>query len=122
MAIKLPDKLTFKRKEVINLTQLDGRVLDYWEREFSAFHPVVNQSDEKFYTRRDLEVILQIKYLLIEQKYEKSKVKELLKTALNVDQRAAEEKDSPDVKVDKLGSIKTSLQEILTILDKNDKK
>ena len=38
--IKIPDKLTFRRKEVMQLAKLDGRVLDYWEKEFGAFAPV----------------------------------------------------------------------------------
>ena len=45
---KIPDKLTFKRKEVMQLSKLDGRVLDYWEKEFGAFAPVINQSGEKY--------------------------------------------------------------------------
>ena len=76
--IKIPDKLTFRRKEVMQLAKLDGRVLDYWEKEFSAFTPVVNQSGEKFYSRHDVEVILAIKQWLVQEKREKSKISELL--------------------------------------------
>ncbi len=57
---RIPEKLTFKRKEVMQMAKLDGRVLDYWEKEFCAFVPVINQSGEKFYSRRDVEVILSI--------------------------------------------------------------
>ena len=74
----IPDKLTFRRKEVMQLAKLDGRVLDYWEKEFCAFAPVVNQSGEKFYSRRDVEVILAIKQWLIQEKCDKGKIKDLL--------------------------------------------
>ena len=57
----IPEKLTFRRKEVMQLAKLDGRVLDYWESEFNAFSPVSNQSGEKFYSRHDVEIILKIK-------------------------------------------------------------
>ncbi len=73
--IKIPDKLTFRRKEVMQLAKLDGRVLDYWEKEFSAFAPVVNQSGEKFYSRHDVEVILAIKQWLVQEKRDKGKIK-----------------------------------------------
>lgn len=46
----IPEKLTFRRKEVMQLAKVDGRVLDYWEKEFTAFTPIINQSGEKFYT------------------------------------------------------------------------
>ena len=75
---KIPDKLTFKRKEVMQLAKLDGRVLDYWEKEFAAFAPVVNQSGEKFYSRRDVEIILQIKQWLIQRKTRQGQIKDLL--------------------------------------------
>ncbi|HSQ35811.1 MAG TPA: MerR family transcriptional regulator, partial [Candidatus Binatia bacterium] len=58
---KLSEQLTFKRKEVMQLAKLDGRVLDYWQQEFAAFSPITNQSGEKFYSRRDVEIILKIK-------------------------------------------------------------
>jgi DNA-binding transcriptional MerR regulator len=119
MDFKIPDKLTFKRKETINITSLDGKVLDYWEKEFGVINPVINKVGEKFYTRRDIEVILKIKQLLIVEKLEKSRIKKIIKNGYgNYNDNIT---DSTKLSTDKLKTIKTSLKEILTIIDKNGK-
>ncbi|MCU0276245.1 MAG: MerR family transcriptional regulator [Acidobacteria bacterium] len=119
--IKIPDKLTFKRKEVTQLTKLDGRVLDYWEKEFAAFAPVINQSGEKFYSRRDVEVILVIKQWLIQEKRDKGLIKDLLLEhfGLAASEQTAPTADPVDPK--KLQKIRSGLKEILTLLAKDDK-
>jgi DNA-binding transcriptional MerR regulator len=119
MEYQLPDKLTFKRKEVINLTRLDGRVLDYWEREFTGLKPVVNNIGEKFYSRKDLELILTIKQFLVVQKKDKAEVK----TILGQEPAAAGQNAAPAVADNgTLKAIKRELQDILTILSKRDTK
>ena len=122
MDFKIPDKLTFKRKEVINITKLDGKVLDYWEEEFGGLAPVINNEGEKFYTKKDVELILTIKQLLVVEKKEKSEVKKIInRESMQVEVNEIHFKKSKD-NINKLGTIKSSLKEILTLLDKNDKK
>jgi DNA-binding transcriptional MerR regulator len=118
---KIPEKLTFKRKEVMQMTKLDGRVLDYWEKEFAAYAPVINQSGEKFYSRRDVEVILSIKRWLVQEKHEKAQVKDLL--LQNYGDLAAGQPNASAEAVDpeKLRRIRRGLKEILTLLAKDDK-
>ena len=117
----IPDKLTFRRKEVMQLTKLDGRVLDYWEREFAAFAPVINQSGEKFYSRRDVEIMMAIKQWLIQEKRDKGKIKDLL--LQNFGDLANTQPGSPEGPVDteKIKRIRRGLKEILTLLAKDDK-
>lgn len=119
--IKIPDKLTFRRKEVMQLAKVDGRVLDYWEKEFSAFAPVVNQSGEKFYSRHDVEVILAIKKWLVQEKRDKGKISELL--LQNFGDLANAQPGAPQEPVDteKIKRIRRGLKEILTLLAKDDK-
>lgn len=118
---RIPDKLTFKRKEVMHLSKLDGRVLDYWEREFQAFSPVVNQSGEKFYSRRDVEIILAVKQWLIQEKRDKSLIRELLLQRFG-DLAGAQPPVAGDpVSPEKLRRIRRGLREILTLLAKDDK-
>jgi len=117
----IPEKLTWKRKEVMQLAKLDGRVLDYWEKEFNAFTPVTNQSGEKFYTRRDVEIILKIKQWLGRDKCDKNKIKELLLNdsgEVFTKQSAAVARP---VSQDKVKRIRRGLSEILTLLAKDDK-
>lgn len=123
MEYNLPDKLTFKRIEVIRLTKLDGKVIDYWEREFGGITPVVNKMGEKFYTRRDVELILKIKQLMIVEKIDKSKIKKIIGgTGENTNENPVEKRvtaKKPDA--GKLKIIRSGLEEILTILEKNGK-
>ena len=122
MEVKLPDKLTFKRREVIQLTKLDGRVLDFWESEFGGFVPVVNNLGEKFYTRRDVELILKIKKLLFEEKVEKTRIKEMLQTDTPPPSPKVEAAGNGDWWPETRDLIKSRLQEILTLLEKRDKR
>ncbi len=126
----IPDKLTFKRQEVIRFTRLDGKVIDYWQREFGGFAPTINKMGDQFYTRNDVQLILKIKQWLIVEKIEKSKIKNLLQEELGVPGTTSERASNnvsfaaepQNIPKEKLKIIKHYLQEILTILDKNDKR
>ncbi len=118
---KIPDKLTFKRKEVMQLSKLDGRVLDYWEKEFCAFSPVVNQSGEKFYSRRDVEVILAVKQWLIQEKRDKGLIRDLLLQHFGDLAGSQPAAAAEPVNPEKLQKIRRGLKEILTLLAKDDK-
>jgi DNA-binding transcriptional MerR regulator len=117
---KIPDKLTFRRKEVMQLTKLDGRVLDYWEKEFAAFAPVVNQSGEKFYSRRDVEIILAVKHWLIQEKREKKQIRDMLLQNFG-DLIGGQATTQEPVNGAKLQKLRRELREILTLLAKDDK-
>ncbi|HEX7502639.1 MAG TPA: MerR family transcriptional regulator [Acidobacteriota bacterium] len=118
---RIPEKLTFKRKEVMQMAKLDGRVLDYWEKEFCAFVPVVNQSGEKFYSRRDVEVILSIKQWLVQEKRDKGRIGELLLQNYGDLAAAQAPANAEAVDPEKLKKIRRGLKEILTLLAKDDK-
>jgi DNA-binding transcriptional MerR regulator len=126
----IPDKLTFKRLEVIRHTKLDGKVIDYWQREFGEFAPTINKMGDQFYTRNDVQLILKIKQWLIVEKIEKSKIKKLLQAEPGIPGTYGEKSSSnanfaaepQNIPKDKLKIIKRHLQEILTILEKNDKR
>jgi DNA-binding transcriptional MerR regulator len=117
----IPEKLTFKRKEVMQMAKLDGRVLDYWEKEFCAFVPVINQSGEKFYSRRDVEVILSIKQWLVQEKHDKGRIRELLLQNYGDLATSRPGASAEAVDPDKLKKIRRGLKEILTLLAKDDK-
>jgi DNA-binding transcriptional MerR regulator len=126
----IPDKLTFKRQEVIRLTKLDGKVIDYWQREFGGFAPTINKMGDQFYTRNDVQLIFKIKQWMIVEKIEKSKIKNLLITEQGFSGMYSERNsnnanfsaETQNIPKEKLKIIKRHLQEILTILDKNDKR
>ncbi len=64
-----PDKLFYKIGEVSKIADVEPYVLRYWETEFSFLKPRKNKSGQRVYIRKDLELVLQIKRLLYEERY-----------------------------------------------------
>lgn len=64
-----PDKLFYKIGEVSKIADVEPYVLRYWETEFSFLRPRKNKSGQRVYIRKDLELVLQIKKLLYEDRY-----------------------------------------------------
>lgn len=67
--VQIPDKLFYKINEVATITQVKPYVLRYWETEFPLLSPEKDENDQRRYRRSDIELVLQIKHLLYEQKY-----------------------------------------------------
>lgn len=65
----IPDKLYFKIGEVSQVTGVEPYVLRYWESEFKIVSPERSKSRQRLYTRKDVELILEIKRLLYEERY-----------------------------------------------------
>jgi len=123
MDFKIPDRLTFKRNEVKKITRLDGKVIDYWEKEFGGLNPVLNKLGEKFYTKKDIEIILTIKKMLIGERKSKEEIRKYIKeNVLSPDeQKAVNSQNERIFDRDTFNLIRKGLQEILTILDKHGK-
>ncbi len=65
----IPNKLYFKIGEVSTITGVEPYVLRYWESEFKAIKPSRTQSKQRIYRRKDVELILEIKKILYEEKF-----------------------------------------------------
>lgn len=121
MITRLPDRDRFTRRDVERLLRLDGRVLDFWEREFDTLSPGRGDAGEKIYSRRDVEALIHIKHWLVEERLDKNEVRSRLK---NEEMEASETPIRPGEPRRKvpLGEVRAGLREILTILEKNDTK
>ena len=64
-----PEKLFYKIGEVSRIVGVESYVLRYWETEFPFLSPMKSKSGQRIYTKKDIELILQIKKLLYEKKY-----------------------------------------------------
>jgi len=64
----IPDKLYFKIGEVSKITGVEPYVLRYWESEFKAIKPSRTRSKQRIYRKGDVELILEIKKMLYEEK------------------------------------------------------
>ena len=66
---EIPDKLYFRIGEVSGLVGVEPYVLRYWETEFPAVGPKKSGTGHRMYRRKEVELLLKIKYLLYEKKY-----------------------------------------------------
>ena len=66
---QIPDKLYFSIGEVADLCQLKPHVLRYWEQEFSQLSPTKRRGNRRYYQRKDLLLVRQIKSLLYGKGY-----------------------------------------------------
>lgn len=132
---KIPNKLFFKIGEVCEITETQPYVLRYWESEFAALAPAKNSSGQRIYRRRDIETVLRIKQLLYDEGFTIAGAKKRLETEQAAKgptpqsqaQAAAEALEGLVQPTEErtrlaLDEVRTQLREILTLLDRNDKK
>jgi DNA-binding transcriptional MerR regulator len=67
--VVIPDKLFFKIGEVCDLVGVQAHVLRYWETEFPMLSPQKNQSGQRSYRKKDVEIALKIKQLLYKEMF-----------------------------------------------------
>lgn len=64
-----PDKLFYKIGEVSKIVGVEPYVLRYWETEFPFLKPRKSKSGQRVYVKKDIELLLQIKRLLYQERY-----------------------------------------------------
>ena len=67
MHINLPDKLYYKIGEVAKAFDVNTSLIRYWEKEFKGLHPKKDKNGKRVYTKKDLELLQQI-YFLVKEK------------------------------------------------------
>jgi len=67
--ISFPDKLFYKIGEVSKIAGVEPYVLRYWETEFTFLKPRKNRSGQRVYIKKDVELLLEIKRLLYQERY-----------------------------------------------------
>jgi len=124
----IPNKLFFKIGEVCEITDTQPYVLRYWESEFGALAPAKNSSGQRIYRRRDIETVLRIKELLYDEGFTIAGAKKRLEaeiagrspTPQSMAGKSAPSPDDPARKV--IEEVREQLREILTLLDRGDRK
>lgn len=115
--LPLPDKLFYKIGEVSKISGVESYVLRYWETEFSFLRPRKNKSGQRVYVKKDLELILQVKKLLYQERYTIEGVRKKLGDSTSkapepvavIENRVADSKNPADV----LNFVKKRLKAIL---------
>ena len=68
-SVSIPDKLYFRIGEVARLCALPTYVLRFWESEFPQLKPHKGGTGQRLYRKRDVELVMEIKSLLYDQKF-----------------------------------------------------
>ena len=84
---EIPDKLYFRIGEVSDLVGVEPYVLRYWETEFPAVGPKKSDTGHRMYRRKEVELLLRIKYLLYEKKYTIEGARQYLQTESMIGKR-----------------------------------
>jgi DNA-binding transcriptional MerR regulator len=119
---RFPDKLFYRIGDVSEITGIKPHILRYWEAEFSGLHPRKNRAGQRIYERRDVELVLEIKKLLYEQRYTISGAKKFL---TRQHRQAPKQASPPKAPGDISAALKTCRQELrslLALLERNEHK
>jgi DNA-binding transcriptional MerR regulator len=65
----IPEKPFFKIGEAARICGVQPYVLRYWETEFRSLRPQKTPSQQRVYRRRDVELLLQIRHLLYDERF-----------------------------------------------------
>jgi DNA-binding transcriptional MerR regulator len=122
MDSRFPDKLFYRIGDVSEITGIKPHILRYWEAEFSVLHPRKNDAGQRLYERRDVELVIEIKKLLYEQRYTISGAKKFLaRQHKQVFKKSVPAKAPGDMSA-ALKICRQELRGLLALLDRNGRK
>lgn len=107
---ELPYRIFYKIGQTSRIVGVESYVLRYWETEFPFLNPKKTKTGQRLYSKKDIEIISQIKKMLYEEKYTVEGVRKKLSRiyqSYNAENLTEE---------DKIEKIKRKLKEILNIL------
>ena len=77
---EIPDKLYFRIGDVARLASIKPYVLRFWETEFPGLGPKKSGTGHRLYRRKDVEMVLEIKRLLYEERFTIEGARKFLET------------------------------------------
>lgn len=117
MATTLPEKLYYKIGEVAELARVRTSVLRFWETEFSFLKPEKSTTGQRLYSKREVDLILQVRHLLYDEKFTIEGVKKKISSKGKlVYPGTVSLESSSEVKASLLVELKQELQQIRDML------
>jgi DNA-binding transcriptional MerR regulator len=98
------EKLYFSIGEVAEMFGVNASLIRFWEKEFPQLHPRKNSRGNRTYSKKDLELLRRIHFLVKEKGFTLDGAKNALRKKVDSDDR--------DVLVDKLLRIRSELVSI----------
>jgi DNA-binding transcriptional MerR regulator len=80
MALISAEKIYYKIGEVADVVGVRTSVLRFWESEFSFLKPVKSNSGQRLYSKHEVDIVLQVKHLLYDEKFTIEGVKKRIST------------------------------------------
>jgi len=69
MGVTFPDKLYYKIGEVARMVGVRTSVLRFWETEFEFLKPEKSTTGQRLYSKREVDLIFQVRRLLYDEKF-----------------------------------------------------
>ena len=113
---EIPDKLYFRIGEVSEILGVAPYVLRYWETEFQQLAPKKSGSGHRLYRRKDVELLLRIKYLLYEKRFTIEGARQSLRSEPTAKPSLPQTEQQSLFSENPLPDIRRELAEILAIL------
>jgi DNA-binding transcriptional MerR regulator len=103
MTVAIPEKQYFKIGEVSEILNVEPYVLRYWESEFKILKPTRTRARQRLYHKKDLELLMEIKHLLYDEKFTIAGAKKRLQEMRK--QEAANKRSKKASKVEKAAPV-----------------
>ena len=119
----VPKKLYYKIREVCDIVGVEAHVLRFWETVFPALSPPKSKSGQRTYRPKDIELLLKIRKLLYDDGFTIAGARKQLGTeksarASRTQTPAARKERGTAPNSERLRKVKTELENILTLLDR----
>lgn len=98
MSVAIPEKQYFKIGEVSEILNVEPYVLRYWESEFKILKPTRTRARQRLYHKKDLELLMEIKHLLYDEKFTIAGAKKRLQEMKKQSSAERKTKRTPKVK------------------------
>ncbi len=108
----VPEKMFYKIRDVARIVDVKPHVLRYWESEFPSLKPQKNRNGQRIYTRKDIDVALEIKQLLHVEKYSIAGARQFLKRRRGSGEPPPREEEAVPASVGERGEVVATLKEV----------
>lgn len=113
---RIPSHRTYRVGAVSEITGVPAHVLRYWESEFPSLRPAKTRGGQRLYSADDIELILEIKTLLYEERFTIAGARQRLRT---VDGGEPIERQEERARI--IEDVRKEIRAILTLMEANDK-
>lgn len=114
--VHIPDRMFFRIGEVADIVGVKPYVLRYWESEFPILSPNKSNSQQRMYTRTDVENALLIKHLLYDLRFSIEGAKKRISEMRRQGELSEARKVKVVIEAEKLSAIEQAKRELRELI------